>query len=81
MTILDLYGRRMEKCHWLTEYTFDLENHKHNFLTMSRYAFTKEFYAGNVCGGTQLIKKHTKNKYIVMFSPYLSSEEEGKNYG
>ena len=67
----------MEKCHWLSDYEFDLANHNHNFLTMSLYVFTKEFYAGNVCGGTQLIKKHTKNKYIVMFSPYLSSEEEG----
>ena len=55
MTILDLYGRRMERCHWLSEYVFDLENHKHNFLTMNLYAFTKEYYAGNVCGGTQLI--------------------------
>ena len=81
MTILDLYGRRMEKCHWLNDYEFDLANHNHNFLTMSLYSFTKEFYAGNVCGGTQWIKKHTKNKYIVMFSPYLSSEEEGENFG
>ena len=74
-------GIKIKKYHWENDYVFDLANHNHNLRTMSLYSFTKEFYAGNVCGGTQLIKKHTKNKYIVMFSPYLSSEEEGENFG
>ena len=41
MTILDLYGRRMELCHWDTHIEFDCENHHHKFPTVSLHAFNK----------------------------------------
>ena len=81
MTILDLYGQHIKLCHWLSPYEFETENYCHKFLTMSLHALTKVHYIGNICGGTQLIRKHKKNKYIVMFSPHLSSNKDGKNYG
>ena len=81
MTIQDLYGRRMEVVHWSSKIHFDGENHYHKFSTMSLHAFTKVYYAGNICGGKQLITIHQKNKYIVMFSPHLLSNEDGENYG
>ena len=70
----------MKLCHWAFRLEFETDNHHHKFCTMSLHAFSKRFYPGNKYGVTQLIKKHWKNKYMVMFSPNVLLKEDGKNY-
>ena len=81
LNILDIFVYGMKLCHWASSLKFETKNNYHNFLTMSLYTFFQIFYTGKIYGGTQLIKKHQKNKYIVMFSPEISSKEDGENYG
>ena len=70
----------MKLYHWSSVLEFETKNHHHKFLTMSLHTFSKVFYVGNRSEATQLIKKHRKNKYIVMFSPNTSSKEDGDKY-
>ena len=80
MTILDLYGQRMKLCHWLSSIEFEAENHYQKNPTMSLHIFTKVYYAGNICCDTQILKKHWKNKCLVLFCLHLSSIEDGTNH-